>query len=44
MIKEINREHSKPFFAALGFYLHLPWYYPKEILDDLEISHIRHLA
>ena len=25
MIKEINREHSKPFFAALGFYLpHLP--------------------
>ena len=45
MIKEINREHSRPLFAALGFYLpHLPWYYPQEILDDPELSHIRDVA
>ena len=36
IIKEINREHDRPFFAALGFYLpHLPWYYPKKILQLL---------
>jgi arylsulfatase A-like enzyme len=41
-IKEIKREHTKPFFAALGFYLpHLPWYYPQEILDEPELAHIR---
>ena len=45
MIKEIKREHSKPFFAALGFYLpHLPWYYPQEILDDPDLVHIRDVA
>ena len=42
LIKEINRDHDKPFFAALGFYLpHLPWYYPSEVLDEPELSHIR---
>lgn len=42
VIKEIKREHTKPFFAALGFYLpHLPWYYPQEILDEPELAHIR---
>ena len=45
MIKEIKREHSKPFFAALGFYLpHLPWYYPQEILDDPALAHFRDVA
>jgi arylsulfatase A-like enzyme len=45
VIKEINREHTKPFFAALGFYLpHLPWYYPQEILDEPELAHIRDVA
>ena len=44
VIKEINRDHDKPFFAALGFYLpHLPWYYPKEVLNDPQLSHIRNV-
>ena len=44
LIKEINRDHDKPFFAALGFYLpHLPWYYPSEVLDEPELSHIRNV-
>ena len=44
IIKEINREHDRPFFAALGFYLpHLPWYYPKKILEDAALSHIRNV-
>lgn len=44
VIKEIKREHTKPFFAALGFYLpHLPWYYPQEILDEPELAHIRNV-
>lgn len=42
VIKEINRQHDRPFFIALGFYLpHLPWYYPKSILDEPELAHIR---
>ncbi len=44
LIKEINRDHDKPFFAALGFYLpHLPWYYPSEVLDEPGLSHIRNV-
>lgn len=43
-IREIKRKHTRPFFAALGFYLpHLPWYYPKEILDDPELAHIKNV-
>ena len=44
VIKEINRDHDKPFFAALGFYLpHLPWYYPQEILEEPGLAHIRNV-
>ena len=44
VIKEIDRAHDRPFFVALGFYLpHLPWYYPKKILDDPALSHIRNV-
>lgn len=44
LIKEINRDHDKPFFAALGFYLpHLPWYYPQEILEEPGLAHIRNV-
>ncbi len=44
IIKEMKRAHNRPFFAALGFYLpHLPWYYPKRILDDPALSHIRNV-
>ncbi len=44
IIKEIDRAHDRPFFVALGFYLpHLPWYYPKKILDDPALSHIRNV-
>lgn len=44
VIKEINREHTEPFFVALGFYLpHLPWYYPREILDEPDLSHINNV-
>ena len=42
MVKEIKREHTKPFFAALGFYLpHLPWVLSSEIMDDPDLAHIR---
>ncbi|MEM7396458.1 MAG: sulfatase-like hydrolase/transferase, partial [Verrucomicrobiota bacterium] len=42
VIDEMNRDHSKPFFAALGFYLpHLPWYYPKAILHEPALAHIK---
>ncbi|MEO0415898.1 MAG: sulfatase-like hydrolase/transferase, partial [Verrucomicrobiota bacterium] len=38
-IKEIQRDHDRPFFAALGFYLpHLPWYYPQSLCATLIAS------
>jgi arylsulfatase A-like enzyme len=41
-INYINKPHDKPFFIACGFYLpHLPWYYPKDILDSAALSGIK---
>jgi arylsulfatase A-like enzyme len=41
-IDYINKPHDKPFFIACGFYLpHLPWYYPKDILDSAALSGIK---
>jgi arylsulfatase A-like enzyme len=46
IINEINKPgRSKPFFMGLGFYLpHLPWYFPKSVLDEPALAHIKNIA
>jgi arylsulfatase A-like enzyme len=42
---ELQKQHTQPFFVAAGFYLpHLPWYYPKSVLDEPELAHIKNVA
>lgn len=45
VINEINvSDRKKPFFMALGFYLpHLPWYFPKSVLDEPALAHIKNV-
>lgn len=43
-INELKKKQTKPFFMALGFYLpHLPWYYPKSILNLPDLAHIKNV-
>lgn len=46
IIDEINKPgRTKPFFMGLGFYLpHLPWYFPKNVLDEPALAHIKNIA
>jgi arylsulfatase A-like enzyme len=41
-IQKLNEAHPKPFFIATGFYLpHLPWYFPKSLLNEPALAHIK---
>ncbi|MCP4849349.1 MAG: sulfatase [Verrucomicrobiaceae bacterium] len=42
IIKQLKREHDKPFFLACGIYRpHLPWYVPKKYFDLFDESKIQ---
>ncbi|MEN9580133.1 MAG: Choline-sulfatase [Pseudomonadota bacterium] len=41
---ELKKPAGTPFFMAAGFYLpHLPWYYPKSVLDEPALAHIKNV-
>ncbi len=40
--EQLNKEHDKPFFLALGFIKpHLPWFVPKEFFDKYSLDSIK---
>ncbi len=40
-IDQLNRQHEKPFFLAIGlFHPHLPWYAPQEYFDQYPLENI----